>query len=74
MIFYLTHGRVGSNEYHVHKSTKCFFHVRDKKHEEYQETIQGVEACVDRIKVIASNANGYKVIIYDGLKRIEIKR
>lgn len=74
MIFYLTHGRVGKGEYHIHKSSKCYFPVRDPKHSEYQETVQGVDACNDRIKSITSSMTGVKVIVYDGLKKIVVER
>lgn len=73
MIFYLTHGYCGK-EYHIHKSSKCHFPVRDPKHEEVREVLQGIAACNERIKAIASLITDVTVIVYDGLKRIEVKR
>lgn len=77
MIFYLTHGFCGKGkamQYHIHKSDKCFYPVGDKNHVEYKETIQRVDACNERIKAIASSITVTSVIVYDGLKRIEVKR
>lgn len=73
MIFYLTHGYCG-RDYHVHKSSKCHFSVHDPKHEEFRETIHGIENCTNRIKAIVGSIHGAKVIVYDGLKKLEVKK